>query len=103
MENLSFWTMKVEERENLRGIFYVYRKHMYAMPGLAGPTTPGLFVCLLVMCSMVKVCGNVMGESRADEEKAETEHDRTSFIEKRGFEGWCHGHDAGHFHSLICI
>jgi len=24
MENLSFWTMKVEECENLRGIFYVY-------------------------------------------------------------------------------
>jgi hypothetical protein len=84
-------TIKLEERENLRRILYVYRKHMNAMPGLAGPTTPGLFMCLLVMCTMVGVHGEALGESCADEEKAETEDDRASFVEKWGFAGWCDG------------
>ncbi|MDH5563219.1 MAG: hypothetical protein OEY91_06295 [Nitrospirota bacterium] len=64
---------------------------MNAMPGLAGPTTPGFFVCLLVMCTMVVVHGEALGESCADEEKAEAEDYRASFIEKWRFEGWCHG------------
>ena len=91
IEKGNLRAVKVEKRENLRGIFYVYRNHMNAIPGLAGPTTPGLFMCLLVMSPMVEVCRNVLGESRADEEKTETEDYRASSVEKRGFEGWCHG------------
>jgi len=64
---------------------------MNAMPGLARPTTPGLFVCLLVMCTMVGVHGEALGESCADEEKTENEDYRPSFIKKWGFEGRCHG------------
>jgi len=55
IKNRNLRTMKFEEGENLRRIFYVSGENMNAMSGLAGPITPGLFMCLLVMSPMMEV------------------------------------------------
>lgn len=54
---------------------------MKSMSCLAGPTTPGLLVCLLVMRTMVKVHGEVLGQRRTDKNKANTQRDSDELMD----------------------
>ena len=57
----NLWARWVKEGKNLSRIFHECGKNMNTMTCLAGPTTPGLFMCLLVMCTMVEMYGKVLG------------------------------------------